>query len=223
MSDEQTAQTAQSAPQAPETGSFTLPIIPQKAKKIKVAGIPSLAEYLKQASQEPLLASMAIEVENPTATIEPLIKPLAPCSKEFWKALTSKQRWDVLTAMRGPDLKPGCGLKWFTTAVLRLVTRDVLRQDGTSAQINGQIPWVTVSPSGLPSGFMVGFEYKHFAQHVIDAANILKVPVVNVDHWTMMKMMSTGSVGGSVKVLSECDLLPAHYRKYLLQLLAGGF
>ena len=104
-----------------------------------------------------------------------VITPYPPISwsVEHWQAISPKQRWDVVTALRGPDLVGSRGtlLKFITSAVIRHTVRAVVKPKGGSALMN------SVSVIMLPVGMKAApFAVDHFLGHIQDAADILDLP-----------------------------------------------
>lgn len=105
-----------------------------------------------------------------------------------WDEYTGKQKWDVLVAMRGPDVKNSDTLKWFTTAVIRYHAENLFRIGG---MINHHTPFVL--------GLINGCEYKpvgprswdlvHFFTHIMEAAALLQVPIYYVSSQTILEVM----------------------------------
>lgn len=164
-------------------------------------------------------APQMVVVPNNLADPPPPLPSLTPLTKEAWKALTSKQRWDVITAMRGPDMHSAT-LKWLTTSILRFMTTGVLRQEGTSAMVNLHVPFILFS--GLPSGMSGAFDFDHFICHVRDAAQILGVPLVPVRPMEMAQLVFAGSVGSACKTAAGLSSLSAAHRQLFATLLKGG-
>ena len=107
------------------------------------------------------------------ANVEMTPYPTVTLTAAQWAAFTDKQRWDVITALRGPDMG-GSLLKLLTTAVIRGEVQSVLRTDGTSAMVVEQ-PRVVLLPAGYANPSM-----SHFCGHVADAASVLGLPIGRV-------------------------------------------
>lgn len=106
-----------------------------------------------------------------------------------WGGLTQKQQWDIIVAMRGPDCGNSEMIKWFSTGVIRYHMSPIMRVGGT---VNDRLNCVVV-PDGWNTGILpkgvkrdeksAPFTYwnaSHFFQHVIEAAELLELPVVYV-------------------------------------------
>lgn len=136
--------------------------------------------------------------------------------KEKWKALSAKQRWDVIVALRGPDSMDGGTLKWFTNAPIRYAMQSILRPEGGSAMINEDLQMVVVPDSYWGGGIQQAltnittdslkadklvpgffrFDGHHFVQHVGEAASILQLPVLMVPYqayWDAMQHRRTAA------------------------------
>lgn len=100
-----------------------------------------------------------------------------------WEALTPKQRWDVIVAMRGPDCRNSEPIKWVSTAIIRHAMRDVIRVGGL---INPYLKAVFYCPN-LPKGVKgeATFDPHHFSTHVEEASEILGIPylMIPADIW----------------------------------------
>lgn len=100
---------------------------------------------------------------------------MTPISKEAWEALSGKAKWDVMSAMRGPDLGNSQAetIKWLSTAVLRSRMSAAIRVGG---MVNDDLCGVIMPPALSPSPYIPWWS-AHFFAHVKDAANWLDVPV----------------------------------------------
>jgi len=108
-------------------------------------------------------------------------------TKEKWSALCGKGQWDVLVALRGPDVYYSDTIKWFTTSVIRGAMVGVIR-------IGGMVNYafnVVVLPDGSPPGLnallknpsipsMYKPSLEHFLHHVREAAQWLDIPTLTV-------------------------------------------
>lgn len=124
---------------------------------------------------------------------------IEPFTKEAWKKLSGKERWDVIVAMRGPDTRNEGALKWFVTGPLRAKMWPILKADGGSALVNKDlnlivVPTGTIGPQEmignllLPPNFAL-FNLDHFIQHAREAAGILGVPILYVPRQAWLKGM----------------------------------
>lgn len=119
-------------------------------------------------------------------------KSIKPLSKSEWDSFNDKNRWDIFVALRGPDLagKKGHNLKFLTSAVIRAKVLHLVRGTGGSMMINPDLPCVVVPTSAAKDG---DFDASHFLGHVHDAAGLLDIPIVYVDHnvyWDLIGISS---------------------------------
>lgn len=102
-------------------------------------------------------------------------------TKQEWKSLTKKQQWDVLVALRGPDITNSEVIKSFTTGVIRKAMSHLIRVGGQLSDL-GFV--VLPSPgSHVFYGMLTGpirVDLDHFALHTYEAADILGVPILVV-------------------------------------------
>lgn len=97
-----------------------------------------------------------------------------PLQKEVWESFDGKAKWDIMSALRGPDFRSQT-LKWFATSVIRGRMREVIRVGG---MVNEDLPLVIVPTIGS-SGFGK-FDVSHWRSHVVEAANWLQLKHVQV-------------------------------------------
>lgn len=90
-----------------------------------------------------------------------------PLQKSEWEQFEGKARWDIMSALRGPDFR-SLTLKWFATSVIRGKMQEVIRVGGV---VNEDLPFL-ILPTPNASGFGK-FEVNHWRSHVIEAANWL--------------------------------------------------
>lgn len=98
-----------------------------------------------------------------------LTYPIVTLDPEQWRRFTDKDRWDVMTALRGPDVRI-TWLKMFTTAPIRGAVMNILRTNGTSAVVISN-PRLVIVPDMCPS--LEGFDLAHFINHINDAAHLV--------------------------------------------------
>lgn len=119
-------------------------------------------------------------------------------TKTQWAELTGKEQWDVLVALRGPDCQRSEGIKWFSTSVLRMAMHTVMRVGGT---LNPDLHLIVVpadwwglerelNPKEGPSHGL-GWSPRHFFGHVVEAAQVLKIPAIEIDNSVYVKGIST--------------------------------
>lgn len=102
---------------------------------------------------------------------------MQPINKTTWEALSPKEKWDVMSALRGPDLHPSWMVKYFSTSVIRHAMSKVIRVGGLVNDAIGVVFIPTgASCSLIPSNFDAG----HFFTHVTEAARILKIPTYSI-------------------------------------------
>ncbi len=97
------------------------------------------------------------------------LTPIVPLTPNEWAALSGKAKWDIMCALRGPDLEHEA-LKWHTTAVIRGKMRECIRVGGVVNYVQGAIL--------LPR---LDARYAHFHSHIREAAVWLRVPCIHVD------------------------------------------
>jgi hypothetical protein len=132
---------------------------------------------------------------------------LIPLTPDEWEGFTPKQKWDVLSALRGPDVNRSRLIKWFSTSVIRGRMREVIRVGGlVNTDLNLVIlptgmSWVSGDKPLVPymdEEEQVRPEYEpffkrirwhqaqrkwdghHFFTHTFEAAEILDIPIVTV-------------------------------------------
>lgn len=108
---------------------------------------------------------------------------ITPLTKAEWKGMSGKAQWDVISALRGPDLSNSGTIKWFTTSVIRGKLREVMRVGG---QVNEDLNLI-ILPGTFSSPIVAGlFDAEHFLTHISTAASWLSIPVRRVppqDFW----------------------------------------
>lgn len=121
-----------------------------------------------------------------------------PISQEEWKRFNDKAQWDIITALRGPDINSSDTIKHFTTGVIRY---RMINVTATHGSVNGDLG-VVVLPDHIPSYHEEGIDLgwrgrpvekdkhkakyphiafwsaEHFLQHVREAAEYLHIPIV---------------------------------------------
>lgn len=106
---------------------------------------------------------------------------LEPITKTVWASLSDKQRWDVQSSLRGPDIAVGSDpIKYFSTSVIRGKMRNAIRVGGL---VNQDLNLVII-----PNGYRLDqgdkptkkftFSGNHFFHHVAEAAAILGIPTI---------------------------------------------
>lgn len=140
-------------------------------------------------------------------------------TKERWKQLTEKQQWDILVTLRGPDMRGGEVLKWFTSAVVRADMKPIVKANGGSATTNERLGAVVIpdAESNLMKR-MSNFDATHFIEHVKDAAQIIGLPIVTIPANLYWDAVGTQSVSAALDTMirgipagSTRDLLKSHY------------
>lgn len=129
--------------------------------------------------------------------------PVHKLDASTWLSFSDKDRWDVMTALRGPD-HANTGLKWYTTAVIRGVVAPVLRTNGTSAVVIAE-PRLLLAPDAVPK-FFGEFNIQHFLGHVVDAAEVLGLPIRYVDRGKWQEIVLGG---GSLAIVRDTLDTPA--------------
>ena len=100
-------------------------------------------------------------------------------TQQEWTNLSEKARWDIVAALRGPDLCVA-GLKWFTTSVIRGRVVEIFNSHGL---VNTDLNLV-ILPQGNVSTVKHrkdGFDFNHFYNHIQAAAEWLGLPILRVD------------------------------------------
>lgn len=105
--------------------------------------------------------------------------------QEFYSTLNDKQRYDVFTALRGPDQnkRQRDAIKRDTTEVIRHRIANVVGIDGVGVPHRPADGVIILDPG---YGFAADWaEWGHFYQHIIAAATALRIPVfkLNIDAW----------------------------------------
>jgi len=102
-----------------------------------------------------------------------------PMTQDHWKALTPKQKWDILVALRGPDLVgfQGSKLKWMTSAVIRGHMWSLVKPTGGSAMVNSDLPGPILPTMEMPAGWGQ-FDGDHFLGHIQTAAVHMGLPIL---------------------------------------------
>lgn len=109
-------------------------------------------------------------------------------TKEKWDDLSDKARWDIMVAMRGPDLHSSDVVKWFSTSVLRGQMKDVYRVGGL---VNSYLSFIILpSDSTIVEGAY--FDSQHFCEHVQTAANWMGVGVMKIKSSTYREGVNLG-------------------------------
>lgn len=138
-------------------------------------------------------------------------------TKAEFKQLSKKQRWDILVALRGPDLIGGDTLKWFTSSVIRAHVQEIVRPEGGSALINSDLKVIPMS-YGNGGGFG-GFDLNHFAGHVIEAASIIGIPVISVPLFVFLNAVGKDKVRATkmfIEALEGNGSNPDHVKPFKL-------
>lgn len=127
---------------------------------------------------------------------------MEPISEDTWKQFNHKMQWDIITALRGPDIRYSDTIKWFTTNVIR---HRMMNITNTHGSVNEDLGLV-VLPSPFPSYIERGMEATnpvveengrkrrskpenpiplfaywgadHFLQHTAEAAEFLGIPIL---------------------------------------------
>lgn len=135
-----------------------------------------------------------------------------------WDAFGEKAQWDIKVALRGPDSNYGETLKWFTTSVIRGHCSQWFRVGGL---VNKDLKLVI-----LPSGSVdedekpafrtrTAWNYQHFCDHVMTAANWLGLPTMYIEAAVWHKVMRKESalqagqaILAAVEKWSQADVEP---------------
>lgn len=135
-------------------------------------------------------------------------------SKDRWEGLSPKEKWDVIVALRGPDCPHSDSIKWFTTSVIRHTVSKVMRVGGLINYAGPKFVVVPVGPLQLikskkktakeaaaageslqsysyssftvePTPPFAYWDYSHFFGHVMEAAMVLGLSVIQLpaDEW----------------------------------------
>lgn len=143
-------------------------------------------------------------------------------TKENWKLLSKKQQWDILVALRGPDIRNSEVIKNFTTGVIRRAMSTVIRVGGQLSDLNFvAVPSGTVF-KGLTGG-PLQIDLDHFCLHTREAAENLGVPVlyVSVSVWEQMVLAHNRTASAAIlyKWLAANDIAEeSHYTKCMQSL-----
>ncbi len=155
--------------------------------------------------------------------------PIEKLAKADWKAFNPKTRWDIITALRGPDLqgKVGQRLKWLTTAVIRHKMWNVAKPEGGSAMTNEELPCVVLPEgnglSGL--GLGTGFDSSHFCGHIAEAAVFLNIPHISMTPTNYAEMLKASDMSPKYALLMQLKADTKHnglIQKGLIAYLESG-
>ena len=128
-------------------------------------------------------------------------------TRQRWEALSEKERWDIMVALRGPDSHYGETLKWYTTSVIRGQMRGILRVGGT---INTHLQMI-ITPRDRGTSFkskpkIDRWNCAHFIEHVQLAAHHMGLHDMQIsgDLWHEAMCMSSAYEAGKkmLEVLS---------------------
>ena len=135
-------------------------------------------------------------------------KPLPPITPEQWEKFNGKQKWDLMSALRGPDYVPCSKLKgtdalnrmkWYSTSVIRGVLRNVIRVGGmVNTQTGIVIAPETYSTQEAHGGMGKAFNAGHFFGHIQDACCILQIPLIRLSSADYISFMA-GSLHGETE------------------------
>jgi hypothetical protein len=113
---------------------------------------------------------------------------LTPITKEAWEALSPKQKWDSIVALRGPDCPSSETIKWFTSSIIRGKLSQIMRVGGT---VNDDLNLIVLpnnpylfnyaeaERNGLRKQHL--WSATHFCGHIGEAAVILNIPYIEID------------------------------------------
>lgn len=119
-------------------------------------------------------------------------------TKAQWDALSEKEKWDVLVALRGPDCHNSENIKYYTTAVIRATVQKIMRVGGT---VNQDLKIVLVPHWGpglrklIPSwrDLPYAWNYRHFFEHIEGASHVLGIPMLLIDASQWFDAIEKGS------------------------------
>lgn len=108
-----------------------------------------------------------------------------------WDKLPEKARWDIISALRGPDVVHSDNIKWFGTSVIRA---KMITLTNTHGLVNNSLNLIlvpsdhrllskeelkTYTDAKLPTDMLV--DGNHFFNHLITAAQWLKIPLIPIE------------------------------------------
>lgn len=136
---------------------------------------------------------------NTTPTLTPelrqkFVRTIAPFPATSWVSLTGKQKWDVMSSMRGPDRRDTAGsiLKWLTTSVLRMRMCECFRVGG---MLNTCLSVVVLPDRFTSLNPESMFDASHFLSHIRDAAHVVGVPILSIDSDLYRSVLEGGRAG----------------------------
>lgn len=135
-------------------------------------------------------------------------------TKVQWEGFSGKQKWDIMSAMRGPDLVGGEMLKWHSTSVLRAYMANVIRVGGL---VNYNWPFVVLPELSRPRE---GFDAFHFFSHIEEACAHMGVEVLWVPMEEFPYPNDKGVVEGSRKRLVDYikETSPQYYNQINMEM-----
>jgi len=126
-------------------------------------------------------------------------------TQEFWDSLSEKGQWDIKVALRGPDSYYGETLKWFTTSVIRGYCRKIFRVGGT---VNKDLKLVILPMGALHTKkSKKGWNHEHFVEHIQQAADWLKIPVLYIPAELWHEVMSSKKTKDAALTLIEQETI----------------
>jgi len=120
-----------------------------------------------------------------------------------WDNLPEKARWDIIAALRGPDVIHSDNIKWFGTSVIRAKMIDLTNTHGlvnktldlilipSDQRLLSKEELKTYTEAKLPTDMLV--DGNHFFNHLITAAQWLHIPIVSVEGKVYREAVREGS------------------------------
>ena len=123
-------------------------------------------------------------------------------TKLQWEGLSGKERWDIIVALRGPDVRNSDTLKWFTTAVIRYHASAVMRVGGL---VNNHTPFVlgALDPHLYKPVGPRSWDLEHFFIHTVEAAALLHVPIYYLKCSSLLDIMVLNQIEAMQHIVNE--------------------
>jgi len=148
---------------------------------------------------------------------------MTPITKEEWANFNHKMQWDIITALRGPDIRDSHTMKYYTTGVIRFRMNQITSTHGSVTPDLG----VVVLPDPFPHYHEEGLELswrgralepekaqyphiafwspEHFLQHVAEAAQYLSIPIVWCPMEVWEEAMGLGIVSAGKRMVEGIE------------------
>ena len=133
---------------------------------------------------------------------------MSTLTKEKWDSFSGKSRWDIMTALRGPDVHNPGTIKWYTSAVIRGAVRRVIQIGDGGAMKNTKLKLVILPDE---QGMEIygnlgptGWNAMHFVEHINEAATRLTIPILWIPEQLWYQCFTTmGRKESAAKITAE--------------------